>query len=87
MIYCGPLGDRLRGSLHLQRIIERVHAAGPRPVAELLTEMLEGVGAGPEALDRLKAWARLDPETVRRLGSDRFPAPPLHLVPRQERER
>ena len=82
MIYCGPLGDRLRGSLHLQRIIERVHAAGPRPVAELLIEMLEGVGAGPDALDRLEAWARLDPETVRRVGGRDFPRPPLRVVPK-----
>jgi hypothetical protein len=49
--------------------------------------MLEGVGAGPEALDRLEAWARLDPETVRSLGGRDFPRPPLRVMPRQERGR
>ena len=87
VIYCGPIGDRLRGSPHLQRIIERVVGCGPRPVAELLIEMLEDVGASPEALDRLERWAKIDPKTVRQVGGRDFPRPPLRVVPRQERGR
>jgi hypothetical protein len=86
-LFFGPVGDRLGGSPRLQRILARVHAAGVRPVGELLIELLEAANSDPAVLDRLEDWARLDPETVRRLGSHRFLAPPLHLVPRQERER
>ena len=78
----GAIGDRLRGSPHLQRIVSRVTEAGPRPVAELLIEALENAGADPAALDRLlERWARLDPATVRAVGGDRFPRSPLRLVP------
>ena len=67
------------------RIIERVHA-GPRPVGELpielLIELLEASNADPAVLDRLEDWGRLDPETIRRVGGDRFPPPPLHAVPK-----
>jgi hypothetical protein len=67
---------------YARRIIERVVGCGSRPVAELLIEMLEDVGAGPEALDRLERWAKLDPETVRRVGGCDFPRPPLRVVPK-----
>jgi hypothetical protein len=86
----GAIGDRLRGSPHLQRIVARVTEAGPRPVAELLIEAMEqaNAGADPAALDRLlQRWARLDPATVRAVGGDRFPKPPLDVVPARARGR
>ncbi len=49
----GALGDRLRGSPRLQRVVARVTEAGPRSVAELLIEAMESAGADPAALDRL----------------------------------
>jgi hypothetical protein len=82
----GALGDRLRGSPHLQRIVSRVTEAGPRPVAEMLIEAMEAAGAGPAALERLlERWRTLDPQVVRALGGDRFHRPPLDLVPSRER--
>ncbi len=80
----GAVGDRLRGSPHLQRIVSRVTEAGPRSVGEMLAEALEDAGADPAALDRLlERWARLDPGVVRAVGGDRFPRSPLRLVPRE----
>jgi hypothetical protein len=78
------VGGRQCASPHLQRILERVHACRPRPIGELLVELLEHAEADPCVLDRLGAWARLGPDLVRRLGVDRFPRPPLDLVPRED---
>lgn len=78
----GPLGDRLRSTPRFLRIIEQIHAAGPRPTAEMLIEFLEAEGADPVALDRLHRWASIDPRIVRQLGGDRFPRPPLDPAPR-----
>ena len=61
----------------LRCIIERVHACGPRPVGELLVELLEHSGAGPAASDHLEAWANASPDDVRALEADRFHLPPL----------
>lgn len=77
----GELGDRMRSSPHLQRIVARVTACGPRPVSELLVELLEHAKADPRVLDRLEAWARLDPGVCRALGADRFPRV-VDLVPK-----
>jgi hypothetical protein len=80
----------LRRSPRFQHIVDRVHAAGPRPTAELLVEMLlikmlDYAGADPAVLERLHCWGRIDPETVRRLCGDRFPRPALDLVPQEPR--
>jgi hypothetical protein len=84
----GALRERLRGSLHLQRIVSRVTEAGPRRVAELLIEVMEGAGVDPAALERLlERWPTLDPEVVRALGADRFPPRPLLRIVPKERGR
>ena len=63
-------------SLRRQRAAEHLYNLGPRPVLEALAEVEAGAG-----LDRLLAdFARLDPETVRQLGGDRFPPLPIHVV-------
>ena len=82
----GAIGDRLRGSPRLQRVVARVTEAGPRPVAELLIEAMENAGADPAAVDRLlERWSRLDPATVRAVGADYF-RPPLNVVPARGRD-
>ena len=87
-LFFGPVGDRLSGSPRLQRILARVHAAGVRPVGELLIELLEAANADPALLDRLEqgGWAELVPKTVRELGGHDFPKPPLHAVPSQQKQ-
>jgi hypothetical protein len=88
-ILLGALGDRFRTNPRMQRIVEHVHRCGPRPVGEMLIELLEEAGADPAVLDRLenRGWDRLDPETVRQVGGRDFPRPPLRGVPKRERDR
>ena len=63
-------------SLRRQRAAEHLHNLGPRPVLEALAE----VEAGAD-LDRVLAdFTRLDPETVRQIGGDRFPPAPIYEV-------
>ncbi len=63
-----------------ERQIKRIHALGPRPLAELLTEIATATGEPGLIADRLQAYAGLEPELVRALGGDRFPPMPLELV-------
>jgi hypothetical protein len=66
-----------------QRLCTRIHGLGPRVFAELLGE-LERYGIAD--LDRrLERYAQLDPEVLARLGADRFPPAPIHLVGRGAR--
>lgn len=84
----GAVGDKLRSTPRLQRIVANVTACGPRPVGELLIEAMEGAGADPAALESLLArWESLDPRTVAAVGGRDFPRPPLRIVPSRERER
>lgn len=62
-----------------ERLVERLHALGPRAVGEILIE----VSNGADLLERLADFASLDPATVRALGADRFAASPLSLVRRR----
>ena len=63
-IAAGPRFDRL---------VERVHRLGPRPLAELIAEIATATGEPGLIADRLQAYAGLDPEIVRAVGGDRFP--------------
>lgn len=61
---------------HVRRLAERIHAGGPRPLGELIAEV---IAAHPELVERVEAYARLDPAALRLLGADRFP-PALFVV-------
>ena len=80
----GPVRDRLFGDVRLQRAIEHIHRMGPRPVGELIAELLETAGGDPCVLDDMLRWTRLDPDIVRKVGADRFPRPPLDVVPTRD---
>ena len=69
--------DRLR----LERGARRLHALGPRAVAELLAEVGRHTGAQPFILARLAAYGRLTPALVRAAGADGF-TPSVRLVGR-----
>jgi len=70
--------DRLR----LERGVRRLHAQGPRVVAELLTELAERDDAVPHLLRRLDAYNALTPTMLRAAGGDRFAPRPLRQVPK-----
>ena len=74
-----PLVRRLAGQ-RLDRLIERVHALGPRPLGELLAEIATATGEPGLIADRLQAYAGLDADIVRALGGDRFPPTPLQVI-------
>ncbi len=76
--YLSP-GD-LAAGLRFERMFHRVHALGPRPLAELLAEIAIATGEPGLIAGRLQAYARLDPEIIRALGADRFPPMPLEVV-------
>jgi len=63
------------------RVIERVHALGPRPLAEMLAEIATATGKPDLIADRVEAYAALDPEIVRAVGANSFPVMPLQVVP------
>ena len=67
-------------SPRLERMIERVHALGPRPLGEMLAEIAIATGQPNLIADRLQAYAGLDPEIVRAVGGDRFPPSVLEVV-------
>ncbi len=56
-----------------ERQIKRVHALGPRPLAELLIEIATVTGEPDLIADRLQAYAELDVVFLRAVGGDRFP--------------
>ncbi len=72
-------GDFATGQ-RLERIVEHVHALGPRVFAELLAEIATATGEPGLIADRLQAYAALNPEAVRFVGGDQFPPMPLGLV-------
>jgi len=65
---------------HFEHLVERVHALGERPLAELLVEIATATGQSSFIAHRLEEYARLDPELVRALGADRFPPNVLGVV-------
>ncbi len=72
----GSIAAALVANPRRHRAAEHLHNLGPRPVLEALVE----VEAGAD-LDRVLAdFAQLEPETVSRLGGDRFPALPIYEV-------
>ena len=75
-----PTTQPLAGS-RFERLIERVHSLGPRPFAEMLDEIAAATGRPDIVADRVEAFARLDPETVRAVGGDQFPPSVLEVVP------
>lgn len=73
-----PDATALRADRGFREQVRRIHRLGPRPVGELLAELLDTFpqAAGP-ALERLDRYAALDRETVARLGGDDWLEPAI----------
>jgi hypothetical protein len=63
----------------LRRLAALVHQLGPRPLFELLRELV----AGADPLARVERYAELDADIIEALGGDRFPDL-LRAVPNTE---
>ena len=55
-----------------EHLVERVHALGQRPLAEMLAEIAIATGHPEIVADRVEAYAALDPDLVRALAADSF---------------
>ena len=75
------VAGELVADLRFHREAEKLHALGPRAIGELLAEIGEQRQCRTFIDQRLRAYARLDPEVVRQLDGDRFPRPPLYEAP------
>lgn len=64
------------------RRVERLHDLGPRPLGEILSELVERWGRefGHDLDARLDRYGQLSPDTIRDLGADRFPPSPMRLI-------
>ncbi|RDD62631.1 hypothetical protein [Ferruginivarius sediminum] len=69
-------------SLPLQRQAEALHQRGPRPLGELLAEVLERLDADEAdwLRRRLERYNAIPPETYRAVGADTFPPLPIREV-------
>jgi hypothetical protein len=63
-----------------ERMVERLHHLGPRPLAEMIVEIAAATDEPGLVVDRVAAYAKLDPMLIRALGADRFPPMPLEVV-------
>ena len=73
--------DSTTTAIKFQRLVGHLHRLGPRPVAELLTELVgTDEQARSDVLHLLEKYGGLDPALVRALGGSGFPAPPIHEV-------
>ena len=68
--------------LRFNRRVERVHRLGPRPVGELLLELIKLVAPERRAYAhaRVARYSALDPDVVRAVGGDQFAPTPIHAV-------
>src|SRR3954470_4142650 len=66
-----PNDHRLRQSPAYREQVRRLHQLGPRPMGELLGEIVAAVPeAAPVLAERLEVYASLDPRLVDRFGAD-----------------
>ena len=75
----GPKAQPLAGP-RFERQIARVHALGPRPLAELLAEIAAVTGQHVRVVDLVEEYVALDPAVLRAVGGDRFPPNVLEVV-------
>jgi hypothetical protein len=70
--------------LRFARDLTRLHRLGPRPIGELILEIVRRwpPARRAEFLERLACYAALDPTVVKKFGADRFPPQPLREMPR-----
>lgn len=69
-------------TLRMRRAAAAIHAAGPRAVLGLIEDLVRAPDAQPAVLAACDRFARLRPDTLRRLGLAELPALPLHEVAR-----
>jgi hypothetical protein len=70
--------------LRRQRYIARIWPLGERPMFELVEHLVRVFDLDVAEVDRILAkFAGLNADTLRALGADRLPPPPIHMVARR----
>jgi hypothetical protein len=64
--------DNIIAGLRIQRQAEAIHQLGPRPLGELLQEI---ISARPELAIRVAAYASINPAVIALLDASRFVTP------------
>ena len=77
LVPIGPIAAVVVADLRFQRQVERVHALGPRAVAELLAEIGAERGITTIIDRKLDTYAGLDAAAIEAAGADRFPPAPF----------
>ncbi len=66
----------------LRRQAEELHRRGPRPIGELLLELIDRWGSAFEAdlVQRLERYSGIDAEIYYTVGAAEYPPAPIHAV-------
>jgi hypothetical protein len=66
--------------LRRQRLVERIHALGPRVLFEFIDELDREHALGADLDRRLERYAGLNPAILRAVGGDKFAPAPIYIV-------
>ena len=80
LIPIGPVAAEIVANLKFRRQVERVHALGPRAVAEPLAEIGAERGITTIVDQKLTTYAWFDPAAIEATGGDTFWPAPLRVV-------
>jgi hypothetical protein len=75
-----PSAQALHQDPRVRRLTVNLHALGPRPLGELLLELVEVHGIGDDVLDRLEVYYGLSDYAVESLGGREWPPAPLTVL-------
>lgn len=75
-----PLLGRLRRERRARQAAERLRRLPARVLAELLLA-IDAAAPTADVLGHAWQFSEIDPDALRIAGGDRFPAPPLRIVP------
>ncbi len=76
----GKLAAEVVADIEFRRQVERLHAMGPRPMAEMLGELAASRNLGTVIDEMLSRYAEIPDQALNALGGHEFPPLPLHEV-------
>ena len=76
----GSAAAEIVADMQFRQMVERVHALGARPLAEMLAEIAVKHSIVPTLHETLERYASIDPQALRALGGDKFWPVPIREV-------
>lgn len=74
----GPIAAEIVADLKFQRQVKKLHAMGPRPLAEMLAELAAERNIRTIIEEMLPRYTDIPDEALELAGGDEMPATPLH---------